>query len=299
MKKIFITILLVVVISSIFCISAFAVVSESSGNGHALYDGLYYPAKPTPPQNEYVSEPYSYSFLTTYLYNSDGVVFVLEPMLTFTTDTLSVKVDTDGNLVFYNPHEYNVGWYATEVVDDAFSFHGDGFLRPNEEYSYVTDLNTEYQVHYSSYDIRYDTGVYYFESTSYIPTDGFTIVQWDGNVTDLPVNGNLYTVSDFVSVDNAFSVWHYGVGSLAYNLRPVFRYEADGDSWSVVDSDNGNVVIGNSNTGISFLRTDSRNYTSLLAYRESESTPDEPQPLFGAAEIYLKLYLLELTPQLK
>lgn len=279
-KKLITIISIVCILAVMLCIPAFATVTESDGNGFALYNGYKLPVLP-----EYDESKYTFSFVgkdessgeiyfvccgELYRARTDGFVGWASPTYTY--------VLSDGEWEFVS-YDHYVGHYTA----------GD--------YAPVMWVSRDV------YD-EYETSQLNYSFTSPIPLDGYNIIEWDGDTTGLnsitisPLS--YYRLADYFSAVSAVCVISDTDGSRVVhdNFNNLSEY-----GWTLSSSTNTIAVAGLTSDGVSEISPGSpsgvyftntfineyHQWCSLLAYRTTEAPPDEgggtdpddPQPPLG------------------
>lgn len=291
--KKFITIISIVcILAVVLCIPAFATVTESDGDGYSLYNGVLLLTLP-----EWNEDVYPYAVLQGMNGSYRFIVSSSPIYITVVNGNEYVSVSSNASGRWWEFHDGGNSWAIGS-------------------YSSVSPV-VSLPVFWANYDVQYEDGTLYLDSSEPISLDGYNIIEWDGDTTGLEFISayNVYVLTDVNSdVVNAFTVMN-----LSYSDTPVIfdsfgRFIING-GWYVGAGSTpflcsaGAIPLDNVFYvgALQFEDIDSSGYTSLIAYRTVEAPPDEgggtepddPQPPFGAAEIYLKLHPFLLTPQLK
>lgn len=270
-KKIMAILLIVAVVATLLCISAFATVTETNGDGYALYNGVKLPNIDSV-WTDKEAYPYSCIFVAgngaiTGLYIAT-VPFVRNSknMLSFNSDGfLSCYTINDGSWEFA---------FSDTVVNNESTYSGMDVVWTN-----TNILNSDNST--------------YLAASDPISLDGYNVIEWDGNTEGLINEGNYYKISsalppydDFIGgylVANSGAVVNVRLDDLIINAEQLWYSVANS---VVVAFDVGAV----SETGIYVIEQDG-GFISLLAYRSTETPPDEggddddPQPPCGVADI--------------
>lgn len=235
-KKRFIIVSLILILS--LALPCFAIVTESSGDGFALYDGQYLPNidsvwvdKETYPF-ALIVEPLGYSYRTLYLCESE-------------------------------PRHSDAMIY---VVGNSISFN---FVPPAS--SWVSAGN-------GSSNVSLGTSIWgqvwsNYNSGSPVSLDGYSVIEWDGDISGLVTDGvGSYLVSPYFSEPgSAYTVWSES-GSLSVS-DSISSLQGQPGSWftqfiRVFGFPEGNSI--GAPAGV-FFSASNNGYVQTFAYRESET----------------------------
>lgn len=277
-KKFITTICIVCVLAVLLCIPAFATVTESDGDGYALYNGVKLPDIDSVWSDK---ATYPYSFLVSRIGTTRTVLWLTSDPVVFNSSN-QFRVETLGREYWFEAGSF--GWEYKREVETGSSLGG----------SY-------YQLLWSNHDIlKYDNTVY-LAASSPVPLDGYDVIEWDGDtsgITDIieinyriadyspatsgiavfSVNGLRYVSTDFIINDPAWIIQggSYSVGNATYTPSVV---GGNGDYFGI---DLNGIYAPYLASGSNIV------YSPLIAYRSTETPPDEgggddddPQPPAG------------------
>lgn len=253
-------------------------VTESKGDGYALYGGVKLPNidsvwtdKETCPcgtmmiaDGSIIGEEYSGAVLASLVasaeqnvVNSDGSIFI---------DAAGVYLYTDSQAVqtYYESINIQCGlneWGGANIIG-------------------VTSWNAN-EVLWVSYDLLNATdSTVYLAASDPIPLDGMNVIEWDGDTTGLvSFDDYWYKVSDEVfKPDHTFN-YHLTYSGLAGQVGSGTNADFTDQSGMMMDSVNSLVISAYtadvvSETGLYFAKNVIGDYVSLFAY--TPATTDEP-----------------------
>lgn len=260
-------------------------VTESSGDGFALYNGVKLPNILEWDISQY---PYAviYETLTPELVGFDLwgyelVCYSVEPNI------------TDGSILIPGEHyraSSSIGFTNDEAVKEELEQEGAIIGEWSSfEYTHITSTSASYYgtIKWTNFNLlnTADNSVYLAASDP-IPLDGMTVIEWDGVTDGLESLADMYyKLADFTSASSGVGVELYSGGSVVLEFCRVEGY--DSDSWvlNLPESTDGRVAAfddgmaaeaGFPTSGIWGLSDGSEIYTSLIAYTPASTEPEEP-----------------------
>lgn len=266
-KKAITIISIVCILATVFSVSAFATVTETNGDGYALYNGVKLPDIDSVWTDK---EMYPYAVITR---SVDGVIVFLSlsnsqwyrVLVAGSPDYLSTDTDGEG-ITFCITEATNGEWMSCPQFIPGF-----------DDVDYITLWS-------NSSLVAEDEENIYLAASVPISLDGMNVIEWDGNGID--IDSSFVRVADYVDAVSGVAVYYDNVE----DTRVVGnQYYSVGDGGWVVAVDNIYRVIGNDGslegsssypigTSFSYALLNSNGgkaYTSLFAYRTTEAPPDE------------------------
>lgn len=255
LKNLAFAVVLGTVLISALTVTAGAVVTESSGNGKALYDGVMLPNV----DSVWDKGKYPYAFFA-YVpsANACDLYFASSPFYVnayeeFCSDGVFVEFAYDPNGVFVDPTS---SWLFLDSGDVLYGLDVSGYVL------------------WSSSSVLNSDGTTYLSASDSIPLDGMNVITWDGDTTGLESYGdNHIRVGDYVDFSSGIAVLDSGDQLLV----TTDFYSEDSSSGLLV---NGSVaaVISSPDVGLVFYYSSNGSVTyrtTLFAYPSSELPPDE------------------------
>lgn len=257
-------------------------VTESSGDGYALYNGVKLSNIDTV-WTDKTTYPYGYIMQT----DASNIYPTLSGTVSaFNMTSIPAHVSDDGDVVVESgiAFQYQAWYYANsqEIIDWFISIGmssavvGEWFLVED-----VSDMDGSLSVSpvlWTSADILNADGTVYFAASSPIPLDGMTVIEWDGVTDGLQNEGIYYGVADYRDVSYGYAVGNFNNLLVFANL-----FSSDENGWYVrYMSDENPVALGMKSYGmIGFCKMVDVDpqldvYTQLLAYTPAGSEPDVP-----------------------
>lgn len=252
-KKRFIIVSLILILS--LALPCFATVTESSGDGFALYNGVKLPNIDS-----------VWTDKETYQYACLGRVNSLagDPLLFISS--LSLSLDYNGSSKFL---------YSSLPVSYSLYYISGGVWTLLRDRNGVTGSiqGFEYPI-WSNYELTSsDLSTTYLAASTPIPLDGFSVIEWDGDTSGLVTDGaGSYQVSPyFPEPGSAYTVWSES-GSLSVS-DSISSLQGQPGSWftqfiRVFGTPEGNSL--GSSAGV-FFSASNNGYVQTFAYRESET----------------------------
>lgn len=284
-KKIIASVACVCLLSIFLAIPAFAVVTESSGDGYALYNGYKLPD------------------ITPYLHMgsyTDDIAIIYK---------LDVSAYADGELFYleaYSLSQASIRLYCA-TTPEVVSVAAQMGLPLEGVYVWTNPDDIELPSFISGSVIWATRAMLEAAAGSlgisvYVPPislDGYNLVEWDGDTSGLTVSGDTVLLfNKYLDATSAFTVM-----DLSYSQYPVViddfipTHTSTVDSWRVAGPSSGYIMSALSHTAddgtamtavLKFDDIDDTGYTKMIAYRTVESPPsegggedDDPHPPFG------------------
>lgn len=266
LKNLAFAVVLGTVLISALTVTAGAVVTESSGNGKALYNGVMLPKLP-----DYDTLAYPVAFIDEFDMSDFGGFGKM-----FQLSCIDSSVYWADGLVPSSSGSRIQSYYFT-VKEDADIL---GFPFVDTWSSFVSDSFDSGSIIslaplWTNTDILDEDGTTYLSSSSPIPLDGMNVITWDGDTTGLESYGdNHIRVGDYVDFSSGIAVLDSGNQLLV----TTDFYSEDSFSGLLV---NGSVaaVISSPDVGLVFYYSSNGSVTyrtTLFAYpASSELPPDE------------------------
>lgn len=150
-----------------------------------------------------------------------------------------------------------------------------------------TPIWSNYDIYYAD-DVEEVGGTLYLAASDPIPLDGMQVIEWDGDTEGLPsnVDGNMFRVSPFVSLENGTEVIIRITNGTAYDTGSISVSAPTDGMWNVTMD--GTELVGASKytvsadgitltDGIYFYHSDEM-WVDLLAYTPATSVdPEDPE----------------------
>lgn len=234
-------------------------ITESSGNGYALYNGVKLPSLP-----EWDKETYPHAIIVDHRDYGSVVALMCFPANSVKYGTFytgSASSPTERTLVYFAASDgVSLPYARFTLTDGAWSEISYGSVTAPQS---GTNYSYAYYVPWTNTDIpNLDTGGIYMSATDPISLDGMTVIEWDGDTTDL-------TVYEYTEESTGAVLLYYRVADAPSQAQMSGGYTVGTEDGSIVGT------VQNSSTdnsywklvdgGLYLLNTDGL-YTSVISY---------------------------------